>query len=107
MDLEKIILNKMAQGVAQDIDQSILFENLAQDWYKMEITFGKDRYHQQEEMASWCRNNIGPGGWSYTSPKEWAGLQDKIWIMHSMFGNTTFAFKEPQHLTLFALRWAS
>ena len=70
------------------------------------ITFGKDRYHQHVEMEYWCEKNIGHGGWSYDTPKTWEGVDDKIWIMHSMFGNTTFAFKEPKHLTYFLLRWA-
>lgn len=71
------------------------------------ITFDKTRYHQQYEMESWCKNNIGPGGWTYESPKTWEGMQDKIWVMHSMFGNTTFVFKDQKHLSMFILKWAS
>lgn len=70
------------------------------------ITFGKDRYHQNYEMESWCREHIGDGGWTYNSPATWAGMGNKIWVMHSMFGNTTFAFKESKDLTMFILRWA-
>ena len=69
------------------------------------ITFGKERYHQHTEMEQWCRDRIGMGGWSYSTPKTWEGMDDKIWVMHSMFGNTTYAFKEARHLTMFILRW--
>ena len=71
-----------------------------------EITFGKDYYSLNGEMEQWCKKNIGPGGWTYESPKTWEGMQDKIWVMHSMFGNTTFVFKEPKHLSMFILKWA-
>ena len=70
------------------------------------ITFGKDRYHQHIEMEYWCEKNIGHGGWSYDTPTTWEGMDGKIWIIHSMFGNTTFTFKEAKHLTLFLLKWA-
>jgi hypothetical protein len=70
------------------------------------ITFGKDRYHQQGEISKWCESSIGPGGWSWETPKSWEGMDGKIWVMHSMFGNTTYAFKEAKHLTLFILRWS-
>jgi hypothetical protein len=70
------------------------------------ITFGKDRYHQHPEMEQWCRDYVGEGGWSYATPKTWEGMGDKIWIMHSMFGNTTYCFKDPKQLTMFILRWS-
>lgn len=100
------IINKCADQLRDEIDNGILFDILTAGWHKMEITFGKDRYSQHLEMESWCRDNIGPGGWTYDSPKSWKGMGDKIWIMHSMFGNTTFAFKDPRHYTLFVLRWS-
>jgi hypothetical protein len=71
------------------------------------ITFGKERYHQNREMEQWCLENIGKGGWTYNTPSTWEGMNGKIWIMHSIFGRTTFAFKDARHLTLFALRWSS
>ena len=71
------------------------------------VTFGKDRYHQHTIMEQWCHKNIGKGGWTYSTPKTWEGMDDKVWIVHSMFGNTTFAFKEPKHLTMFLLKWSS
>jgi hypothetical protein len=69
------------------------------------ITFGKDRYHEHTEMERWCHEHIGKGGWSCFD--NWEGLDGKIWLMYSMFGNTTFAFKENKHYTLFVLRWSS
>jgi hypothetical protein len=69
------------------------------------FTFGKDKYHLHPEMEQWCHDNIGKGGWTYTTPKTWKGMGDKIWSIDSMFGNTTFAFKDPKHLTFFLLRW--
>ena len=69
------------------------------------VTFGKDRYHQHPEMDQWCRDNIGVGKWVHDSPKTWEGMGSNIWVMHSMFGNTTFCFKEAKHLTWFLLRW--
>jgi hypothetical protein len=73
----------------------------------IEIKFGKDRYHLNGAMEVWCAEHIGPGGWVHEfSPKTWEGLDRKIWVMHSMFGNTTFLFKNPEDATLFALRWA-
>ena len=69
------------------------------------FTFGKDRYHLNGTMEKWCHENIGKGGWTYSTPKTWEGMEDKIWVMHSMFGNTTFDFKESRDLTMFLLRW--
>ena len=67
----------------------------------MKITFGKDRYYQHLEMEQWCREVIGNGGW-HTIDSRPAELD---WWMNSMFGNTTFAFKQEKHYTLFILRW--
>jgi len=70
------------------------------------ITFGKDRYHQHIEMENWCSSKFGPGNWiSERIVKDWEGMQ-VTWTIHSMFGNTTFSFKDPKHLTLFLLVWA-
>jgi len=79
---------------------------MTHDWHKMEITFGKDRYTDHLEMEEWCHKYIGTGGWVWGSPKTWEGLDGKIWIMHSTFGNTTFAFRDPRHYTMFVLRWS-
>jgi len=70
------------------------------------VTFGKRKYHLNGDMEKWCHDNVGHGGWTYETPKTWEGMGDKVWIMHSMFGNTTFAFKDAKNLTLFILRWS-
>ncbi len=68
------------------------------------ITFGKDQYHLHREMESWCEQQFGQGKWiGERYPKDWTGMPD--WTVHSMFGNTTFAFKEEKHYTWFILKW--
>lgn len=68
-------------------------------------TFDKDRYYQHIEMCDWCRENYGPGKWIVEPyPTEWRGLPD--WTVHSMFGRTSFAFKNEKDYTWFLLRWA-
>ena len=68
------------------------------------ITFGKDRYHQQNEIRAWCTEHVGDGAWARGMPESWEG---RSWAMYGgMFGNITYAFKDPKHLTLFALRWS-
>jgi len=67
------------------------------------ITFGKDRYHQQNEIRDWCKEHVGHGEWTDIMPESW---EDRSWAMYSMFGNITYAFKDPKHLTAFLLRWA-
>jgi hypothetical protein len=69
------------------------------------ITFGKDRYHLNSEMSGWCSDNIGEGKWTHDTPKTWEGMDGKVWVMHSMFGNTTFCFKEEKDFIWFKLRW--
>ena len=71
------------------------------------ITFGKDRYHQQHEITAWCKEYVGHGGWTLESYKTWNWTTNgKVWAMYGMFGNITYAFKEPKHLTLFMLKWS-
>jgi hypothetical protein len=71
------------------------------------ITFGKDHYHLNRVMEQWCHEHIGQGGWAHETPKAWGCMMgDKIWVMHSMFGNTTFCFKEEKDFMWFKLRWA-
>jgi hypothetical protein len=72
----------------------------------MYITFGKDRYHLHNDMSKWCVEQFGEGRWiGERYPKDWTGLPN--WTIHSMFGNTTFAFRQQQHYTWFMLRWSS
>jgi hypothetical protein len=69
------------------------------------ITFGKDQYHLHREMQVWCDQHVGHGHWiGEPYPKDWTSMPD--WTIHSMFGNTTFAFKDAKHYTLFILRWS-
>ena len=72
------------------------------------ITFGKDHYHLNGTMEQWCRENIGHGVWTYERDiKSWQGLEDAVFTIHSMFGNTTFTFKETKDFLIFLLRWSS
>jgi hypothetical protein len=72
------------------------------------IQFGKDKYHLQGEMESWCTKHIGENpphkNWFYSKPNDWEGLGS--WGMSSMFGSTFFYFKHEKDATAFALRWA-
>ena len=66
-----------------------------------EIRFGKDRYHQHEEMITWCKANLGPGGWREPSFERWGDF----WGVEINFGNTTFVFEREDLFVLFCLRW--
>ena len=71
------------------------------------ITFGKDRYHEHREMEQWCAENIGKGQWIMSQfPSTWKGMGDLRWTIHSMFGNTTFAFRSKKDYAMFLLRWS-
>jgi hypothetical protein len=61
--------------------------------------FGKDKYHLQEEIRTWCRENFGYGMWS--NPKD----HTAEWGFDSGFGTTIYYFKQEKHATMFALRW--
>lgn len=63
-----------------------------------EIQFDKDRYHELEQMISWCRQSIGPGGYLFGD--------HCVWQIETVFGTSTFTFKRDQDAALFALRWA-
>lgn len=70
------------------------------------ITFGKDDYHLQNEMSQWCVQHFGEGKWiSERYPNDWTNMPN--WTIHSMFGHTTFAFKQSKHYNWFILRWSS
>jgi hypothetical protein len=57
-------------------------------------------------MEQWCKNNVGPGKWIGGKLKTWEGMEPNVWVMESMFGHTTFTFKDPRHLAHFLLRFA-
>lgn len=66
-----------------------------------EVSFGKDQYHLQNTMITWCEENLGPGGWaSYTA----IGVRN--WAVESAFGNTFFYFRDPKDAMMFKLRWS-
>ena len=65
------------------------------------FSFGKDRYHEQRDMQSWCESQFGDGGYyAFTKNPETAR-----WSIDSMFGNTHFFFRNTEDALLFALRW--
>lgn len=71
------------------------------------ITFGKDYYHLNGAMEEWCRTYAGEGKWIGGKLKTWEGMGNNVWAIESMFGNTTFMFKEDKHYHWFILRWSS
>jgi hypothetical protein len=69
------------------------------------ITFGKDKYHLHREQQTWCERQLGPGQWiGERYPKDWTNMP--AWTVHSMFGNTTFSFKNSKDYIMFILRWS-
>lgn len=70
-----------------------------------EVTFNINYCHLHHEITDWCRNMLGPGGWTRGSPETWENMGDDCWAMHrGLFGNITYSFKTPKHLSLFLLR---
>ena len=71
----------------------------------MHYGFGKDRYHEINEIQAWCAQQFGEGQWiNEPYPKDWTAMPN--WTIHSMFGNTTFAFKDETQYNWFMLRWS-
>jgi len=64
-----------------------------------QITFDNTRFHLNRDMEDWCNKHIGKGGWLRED--------DDMWNINSIFGNTTFKFKNEKDYTWFVLRWAS
>lgn len=72
----------------------------------MECAFGKDRYSEIDTMVQWCETNIGPGIWSFDTPKTWVGMGKNVWILHHQkYDKVTIAFKHSDHYIWFKLRW--
>jgi hypothetical protein len=65
------------------------------------LSFGKDRFHEQRDMLSWCEKNLGLGGY-YAFTKD---PENARWAIESMFGNTHFFFRNPKDAVLFGLIW--
>lgn len=47
------------------------------------FSFQKDKYHLQEEIAEWCKENVGHGKWIpyYSAGTEWAIQSDLQWMI--------------------------
>ena len=63
-----------------------------------EFTFGKDHYHRYRDMAVWCQQKIGPGGWGPPQGND-------VWGHEVMFGNSAFYFTNERDAVIFALHW--
>jgi hypothetical protein len=70
------------------------------------ITFNNTRYHLNGAMEEWCREQLGQGKWIGNRLVTWEGMEPNVWTIESMFGNTTFSFKEDKDFTWFLLRWS-
>lgn len=70
------------------------------------ITFNNTRYHLNGVMEEWCREQLGQGKWIGNRLVTWEGMEPNVWTIESMFGNTTFSFKEDKDFTWFLLRWS-
>lgn len=66
-----------------------------------EISLGREYYHLQEKMISWCSDNIGKGHWRAVPTAH----NDIQWGVDSAFGNTHFCFRHAKDATLFSLKW--
>jgi hypothetical protein len=76
------------------------------DTKELNITFDNTRYHLNNEMEKWCEKNIGPGCWTFGKARTWEGMGTNLWTIDSMFGNTTFSFKNEKDYIWFVLRWS-
>lgn len=74
-----------------------------QDLAIVEIRFGKDRFHQNEEMGTWLNDHFGPGKWYKNAV---VVHEDCLWSWESHFGNTSYYFRHERDAMLFSLRWA-
>lgn len=70
------------------------------------ITFDNTHYHLNGVMEEWCREKFGHGKWIGGKLTTWEGMEPNVWTIESMFGRTTFTFKDPKHLTWFLMRWS-
>ena len=62
-----------------------------------EVQIDRDKYHLLDEIQSWCKDNIGPGGYI---------VRDHcVWSIETMFGTSFFRFKNERDRDWFVLRW--
>lgn len=64
------------------------------------ISFGRDRFHQHQDMIRWCYQHCGKGGYHAFSKDD-----NARWSVDTMFGNTHFFFKEEKDVVLFTMKW--
>jgi hypothetical protein len=64
------------------------------------ISFGKDRFHEQDAMIEWCKQHCGEGGYHAFTKRE-----DARWSVDRMFGHAHFFFKEEKDVVLFSMKW--
>jgi hypothetical protein len=71
------------------------------------VHIGKDKYHLQREMETWCEENINNNApyrnWTSFAPTLWEDMG--TWCIASAFGNTFFYFKNESDATAFTLKW--
>lgn len=71
------------------------------------IEIGKEKYHLQREMISWCQAQFDTDSrnwyWASSAPESWDDLEK--WCISSAFGKSFFYFKNEADATMFALRW--
>jgi len=65
------------------------------------FSFGKDRFHEQRAMLTWCETKLGPGGY-YAFTKD---PENAKWSIDSMFGHTHFFFRDPKDALMCSLIW--
>jgi hypothetical protein len=82
----------------QNAQMPIILDPIGSSYkFEHQITFNRSKYHLISKMEQWCSTTIGTGGWLYK--------QDDLWNVTSIFGNTTFKFKQHSHYMLFLLKW--
>jgi hypothetical protein len=65
-----------------------------------QVHFEKDRYRQVEDMMGWCIDNIGEGGYIFSTNNI-----ERRWALVLAFGKSSWLFKNQDDATMFALRW--
>jgi hypothetical protein len=69
----------------------------------IEFKFGRERFHEAQEMSLWLIDHYGRGMWYRHAMVE---NNDCRWAQESAFGITWFYFRNQEDATMFALRWA-
>lgn len=85
--------------------------HIPQAWTKIKID--KSHYHLLDDIADWCKSNIGFGKkivYTYFSPGDLYSVTgnnalEPFWILESDFSFAMISFREKQYATLFILKW--